>query len=373
MPMSVQHQYTATYYNPQNHPYQATLLFSTVTLSIRYYDEQNFHQEIHWLAKEIVSLEERPLNTLIRYRNINGEEESLVIRDEETLQAIKKNFRQYKFAGSVSGRLFGSIASKLALAFAIFIMVVLAAYLWFIPWLGERIAMNFSKDTEIAMGNSMYTGLLDEFKVDSHKTTIVNEFYRQLNYNTGYPIQITVVESPDLNAFAIPGGHIIVYNALLDNMKTPEELAALLGHEASHIALRHSLRNIFRNLARKMFLALIFGNNSGIASTVINNADNLKSLEYSRELETEADDNGIRLMAENGINTEGMIRLMQLLQKENGRAEVKNFLSTHPVFEKRVEHIQAQLKKFPAAPTTNEKLKTIFHAIYENPAPAGSW
>src|SRR5205823_5662759 len=134
----------------------------------------------------------------------------------------------------------------------------------------------------------------------------LNQFYKQLHYDVHYPVQITVVHSDEMNAFAIPGGHIVVYDAILETMKTPEELAALLAHEASHVALRHSLRNIFRSQARKMFLSLLMGNQASIVSVVVNNADELKGLEYSRSLETEADNNGIQLMANSNINVQGM-------------------------------------------------------------------
>lgn len=367
--------YTATYHTGNHRFYQANLLFSTVTLTIRYYDEQNFHQEIHWLAKEILSLEERPMEAELQYRSVTGQLEKLIIRDEATLEAIKKNFRQYKFVGSVSGRLFGSIASKLALSFAIFFGLILAAYLWFIPWLGERVAMGFSKNYEISLGDQMYQSVITTYKVDSHKTALLNEFYEQLHYKTDYPVHITVVSSEEMNAFAIPGGHIVVYDAILNNMKTPEELAALLGHEASHVALRHSLRNMFRSLARKMFLSLIIGSESGIAAVVVNNADNLKGLEYSRALETEADNNGLKLMADNSIDTQGMVRLMQLLQQESGQksSSTANFFSTHPVFDKRIDQIKQQLKQYPSTPTANDKLKIIFHALYENPGGTQSW
>src|SRR5688572_2756525 len=123
------------------------------------------------------------------------------------------------------------------------------------------------------MGDQMYKSMITQYKVDDRKTAILNEFYKELKYDVGYPITITVVESNEMNAFAMPGGHIVVYSTILEEMKTPEELAALLGHESSHIALRHSLRNIFRDLSRKMFLALLFGNDSGITAVVVDNAN----------------------------------------------------------------------------------------------------
>ncbi len=264
-------------------------------------------------------------------------------------------------------RAFNSVLSKILLIAGIICGLILICYIWLAPWLGGKVANSFSKETEISLGQQMYASTIQAYQVDTAKTRLLNQFYKQLNYQTGYPIEITVVKSPEVNAFAIPGGHIVVYDAILDNMKSPEELAALLGHEASHIALRHSLNNIFRNLARQMFLSLIVGNDGGITSVVVANADRLKGLEYSRELETEADNNGMKLMYENKVNTDGMVRLMNLLNTASeGSSKAVNFLSTHPVFEKRVANVKDQLKNYPAAPTADSSLQTTFHALYEN-------
>jgi predicted Zn-dependent protease len=148
-------------------------------------------------------------------------------------------------------------------------------------------------------------------------------------------------------------------------MKTPEELAALLGHEASHVAERHSLRNIFRRLARKMFLALVFGNDGGIVNVVVDNADELKGLEYSRNLETEADTDGLKLMAKSGLDLQGMIRLMELLDKESGGTEVNSLLRTHPEIADRIKNINKQIPLMNAVPQDHPELKKIFHGIYE--------
>ncbi len=366
--------YTATYHTISQQYYQATLIFSSVTLTIRYKDEHNDTLEVHWLGKNIISLEERPSDAELQYRYDDGTMERLIIRDPVTIGAIKKSFRHYAFAGSKGVRIFGSVTSRILIVSGAMLAIVLAAYLWFVPWLGERVAMSFSKDHEISMGEQMYRSVMSNYKTDQRKTKLLNEFYQQLNYQVGYPVQITVVSSNEVNAFAIPGGHIVVYDAILSNMKTPEELAALLGHESSHIALRHSLRNMFRSVARKMFLSLVVGSESGIASVLIDNADNLKGLQYSRSLETEADDNGMHLMAANQIDPQGMLRLMDLLQQESGNVQQANFLSTHPVFDRRIDNIRQQLKKYPAITTGNSQLKNIFHEIYENsPSSSGGW
>lgn len=357
--------YSATYHDETGRFYPATIFVSAVTITIRYLDENNKENDVNWLTKHITGFQQQSIQSELQYKNGNGGTERLSIRDEQLVQALKKTLGHHRAFGNAPARVLGNVWTKLSIIALIIIGILLGLYLWFIPWLGERIARGFSKETEISMGEQMYQSMIGQYKVDERKTAILNEFYKELRYDVGYPVTITVVESNEMNAFAMPGGHIVVYSTILEEMKTPEELAALLGHESSHIALRHSLRNIFRDLSRKMFLALLFGNDPGITAVVVDNANALKQLEYSRSLETEADNNGLQLMSRNNISLQGMIKLMQMLQKESGGAETASFLSTHPVFKDRIQNIEAQIKKMPAVTTGNQNLKKLFISIYE--------
>ena len=352
--------FSATYYAPDKNSYPASVFVSPVTITIRYTGPDGAVRELHWLEKELTAFLEKPGGTELHHRNKQGEEALLLITDDALLQEIKKQLRHNRHIGKPHQRVMGNVGTKLLLVAGILLALLLSAYLWLVPWLGERVADNFSKDYEITMGDQMYTSIVAGLTTDDQKTEVLNRFYRQLHYNVDYPVTITVVESDQLNAFAIPGGHIVVYTAILEKMKTPEELAALLGHEASHIAKRHSLRNMFRSLARKMFLALVFGSESGIVSVVVDNADELKGLEYSRALETEADNSGLQLMTQSGLDPQGMVRLMELLQQESGDKETSNFLRTHPVFKDRISNIQQQIANLPAAGAPPADLQKTF-------------
>ncbi|THU40713.1 M48 family metallopeptidase [Niastella caeni] len=357
--------FSAIYYDAAGRSYPATIFLSAVTITIRYLNENNQEKDVYWLTKDITGFLQQTIQSELQYKNNRGETERLCIRDEQFIQALKKTLSHHRAFGNTHTRVLGSVWMKLGIIALILLAILVGLYLWLVPWLGERMAKGFAKEQEVSMGEQMYQSVIQQYKVDARKTAILNDFYKQLHYETGYPVQITVVESNDMNAFAIPGGHIVVYSSILDNMKTPEELAALLGHEASHVALRHSLRNIFRDLARSMFIALIVGNESGVTSVVVNNANQLKQLEYSRALETEADNNGLQLMSKNNINVQGMVRLMNMLQKESGGSEPASFLSTHPVFKDRIQNIEEKMKQLPAVTTSNDNLKKLFHDIYE--------
>jgi Zn-dependent protease with chaperone function len=358
--------FKAIYYDEFNHFYNATIFISSVTLTMRYRNENGQDIDRYWLGENIVSLEENELQSALIYKNESGRPERLVIRDPELLQQIKYHFRHRKFAGKRFYLSSGKTRYRIIMILMMILLFLGCVYFFFVPWLGERVAMKFSKEKEISLGNQMYTSLASGLMIDNRKTKILNNFYRELNYKIDYPIEITVVKSDEVNAFAIPGGHIVVFDGILDQMKTPEQLAALLSHEGSHIQLRHSLRNIFRSMARKMFLLIILGGDAGIAGYLADRADDLKGLQYSRALETEADESGMTLMYQSGVNTEGMLQLMELLKKEGTGRETSALLSTHPVFESRIKNIRKNLGKLGNNPERNPRLVRLFHEIYES-------
>lgn len=357
--------FRAIYYDELNHFYNAEIYISSVTLTMRYKNEDGQLIDRNWLGEDIHSLEEGELQSTLYYRNESGKPEKLVIRDRALLDQIKHHFRHRRFAGKKMHYSTGKTGNRILAILLAILLIVGSIYFFFVPWIGEKIALGFSKDKEISLGEQMYSAIISNAKVDQHKTTVLNKFYGELHYDINYPVKITVIQSDEVNAFAVPGGHIVVYDGILERMKTPGQLAALLGHEASHIGLRHSLRNIFRSMARKMFLMIILGGDAGVAGYLADRADDLKGLQYSRKLETEADDSGIRLMRKSGLNPEGMLALMELLAKEGAGKETSALLSTHPVFESRIKNIRQQLRQAPAEVVSNPHLAELFHQIYE--------
>ena len=136
---------------------------------------------------------------------------------------------------------------------------------------------------------------MNAFETDEEMTALVNEFAANIEFNTEYPINITVVNENVVNAFAIPGGQIVVFDGLLSKMTCKEELAALLAHEVAHVHHRHSLKSMCKSLAGALFVSLVFGDAEGISSILVENSNALMDLSYSRKLELEADNKGCLL------------------------------------------------------------------------------
>lgn len=246
------------------------------------------------------------------------------------------------------------------------ILLVLAiAYLLLVPWLSEKIASRVPVHTEAQFGNAIYDALELPALEDARATALTNDFFRKMNVATAYDIKITVVKGSTVNAFALPGGHIVVYTALLDQLQTYPELAALLSHEFTHVNNKHSTKIIFRQLGSRIFLSALFGKFGSVTAVMADQADNLKSLTYSRKLEKEADTEGLALLQARKIDPEGFVRLFQRLKEASPASELPEFLGSHPDIDKRIAYIREQSHN--SATEENVQLKTIFEQIKKEP------
>lgn len=225
------------------------------------------------------------------------------------------------------------------------VLVVLAvallagAYLGFtrlIPMAGLRL---ITPEQEMKLGEQFQKAFLSGETIDPVKTKQLQSFASNLQLSKTYPIKITVVKNTELNAFALPGGHIVVYSGIIQAMKDADEMVALLGHESAHVNGRHSLRSVLRSAATGILVSVVLNDVSGILAVVIDNASMLHSLSYSRSMEEAADENGMQTMVQNGINPVGMKKLM--LHFKSAEAETPgtySFLSSHPDTDSRIKH-----------------------------------
>lgn len=228
---------------------------------------------------------------------------------------------------------------------AVVLLVLGLSYFYALPWLAEQSVAFVPKEYEIKMGESLYQSMIKEEEIDEERTALANSFLKQIDFETDYPLHVTVVKSKIKNAFALPGGHVVIYTELLDNMKSYEELAGLLGHEVGHVKQRHTTKNIFRSFSGYLLISIFLGDFSGVTATVLDNANQLNQLSYSRSLESEADETGFKTLQHNHIDPKGMISLFENLQKGNEAGSiVPEFLSTHPMTENRLQHVKDLIK-----------------------------
>jgi Zn-dependent protease with chaperone function len=151
-----------------------------------------------------------------------------------------------------------------------------------------------------------------------------------------------------------------VYDQLLKNMRHYEELAALLSHEYAHVEEKHTTKTIFRSMGTYMFISLLFGDLGGAGAVVVENANSLKSLQYSRRLEKEADLYGLRLLQERKIDARGFEWLFNTLKQQNS-LQPSEWLSSHPDLDNRIRYIQQETQPGPS--NTDSTLLRIFISL----------
>jgi predicted Zn-dependent protease len=200
-----------------------------------------------------------------------------------------------------------------------------------------------------------------EAQEDKTASIELNAFFAEMDVPTAYPIKISVVRDNTVNAFALPGGRIVVFSALLDRVGSYPELAALLSHEFTHINNKHTTRSIFRKLGSKVFLALLFGRVGSVTAILVDHADNLKSQKYSRKLEKEADLEGMAILMQRKIDPKGFADLFSHLKESSPVGNLPEFLASHPDIDKRIAYSEEAGKN--ATVIENPRLQSIFDKI----------
>ncbi len=153
-----------------------------------------------------------------------------------------------------------------------------------------------------------------------------------------------------MNAFALPGGQVVVNSGLLRDAESAEEVAGVLAHEISHVELRHTLRNLIHSLGWRAVLGAAMGDLSG--GVWANMAQELGELGYSRDMEREADMAGLQLLRRSGVPATGMLRFFVRMERNGASPPV--LLSTHPSGLERMTALREAIAK--TGPYTSQSL-----------------
>lgn len=167
-------------------------------------------------------------------------------------------------------------------------------------------------------------------------------------------VRILVVADTSIkNAFAFPGGTLLVYTGMLRLLDDQEEWFGLLAHETGHVQLRHGMHGIVRGSILGIGMSLLFGDVSGLSAVIMDNAGTLLRLKYGREDEAAADAVASRSMAVLGYGPDGLASLFRKFLKLGKQPKWAAFLSTHPATEDRIANLTASARtpaKNPATP-----------------------
>jgi predicted Zn-dependent protease len=237
-------------------------------------------------------------------------------------------------------------------------IVILTAliYLWGIPLLAATVAAQVPASWEDQLGRSTVKYLApperrcEDPKLVAAIDTMVGRLMATRPASP-YTFRVYVVDLPVFNAFAAPGGSIVVFRGLLERTDTPEELAGVLAHELQHILHRHTTRAIIQHTSSGLLMAALTGDVTGPLVYGLETARVLGQLHYSRGAEEEADSEGLKMLLAARVDPGGMIAFFNVLEKRSGTGpDALKYLSTHPSSGDRVATLTAFAAQHPIQP-----------------------
>ena len=242
---------------------------------------------------------------------------------------------------------------KLLISFSLLSLVISCSVN---PVTGERDFVLMSEDAELEMGRKYYSQILQsqalyqDPKIQSYVQSI-GDSLAELSHRSDLIYRFTVLDSPDVNAFALPGGYIFINRGLMVYLSSEEELAAVLGHEIGHVTARHSVRQISQAQVLSIISYAVAREAGSAAGDLANIASGALVAGYGRDMELQADSLGAEYMAKQGYSALGMIDTISVLKEHE--------LYSTEVSKRRGSNQQTYHGIFASHPSNDSRLKEV--------------
>jgi predicted Zn-dependent protease len=160
--------------------------------------------------------------------------------------------------------------------------------------------------------------------------------------------EVHVIHASDVNAFCLPGGIIVVYTGLIQAAEQPEQVAGVLAHEMAHATRRHGMQRVSQSLGIAAAVNLLIGDVEGILVLGSELFQMASINSYSREQESEADAEGVRMMHAAALDPLSMAQFFEIMKEREGNLpEQLQWISTHPDHDARIISIREQMGTLP--------------------------
>ena len=242
---------------------------------------------------------------------------------------------------------------KLVISFSLLSLIISCSVN---PVTGERDFVLMSEDAELEMGRKYYSQILQsqtlyqDPKIQSYVQSI-GDSLAELSHRSDLIYRFTVLDSPDVNAFALPGGYIFINRGLMVYLSSEEELAAVLGHEIGHVTARHSVRQISQAQVLSIISYAVAREAGSAAGDLANIASGALVAGYGRDMELQADSLGAEYMAKQGYSALGMIDTISVLKEHE--------LYSTEVSKRRGSNQQTYHGIFASHPSNDSRLKEV--------------
>jgi predicted Zn-dependent protease len=224
------------------------------------------------------------------------------------------------------------------------------------PVTGEHQLMLLSEEEEIRLGQETDSRVVSEYGIyrDDRLTGYLDGVGKRLakiSHRPGLPYEFKVLDTPVVNAFAVPGGYVYFTRGILSNLNSEAELACVMGHELGHITARHSAQQYSRAQLAQLTLgsAMMFSQTLQVLAPLAQMGVSMLFLSYSRDNEREADDLGVAYSSQAGYDATHMALFFETLERMkpvSDKSGLPEWFSTHPNPEDRIGTVQREAKKW---------------------------
>ncbi len=225
---------------------------------------------------------------------------------------------------------------------------------WFLSgYMVQAIVAKIPPEWEQEVGDSVLQEVRGQMKFvdDSNAVAKLEEslapLLKQVN-RPGLQFQFHIVADQLPNAFALPGGHVIVTSGLLTFFDKPDELAGVVAHEMAHITQKHGFRKLISQAGPAVIFRTFFGNSRGVMAVLAGGSELLVSQSFSQEYELEADAVGWDYLVASGMDPgaylDGLRKVEGLQMSLPGMQPVIGALSSHPGTAKRIRLLEAKFR-----------------------------
>ena len=281
---------------------------------------------------------------------------------EAQLAVSAPNKANAKGSGQLGGDIRTRRWSHAMLWFTVLPVALPLLLLGLILWEHERVAAWAVSHIPVAqerkLGEMVFAQTRARLKlVEGPPAAMVRDIGARLTKGSTHTYEFYVADDATVNAFAMPGGFIVMHSGLMAQAANAEEVAGVLAHEVQHVEQRHSLKAIVKNLGLTATVSLVFGDLGGLVSL----GQDMIGLKFSREHESEADTEGLKSLVATGIAPSGMRDFFRKMgEKQNINL---GWLSSHPASEDRFAALDAAIKALPPASLSAQRLPYDYAAI----------
>jgi Zn-dependent protease with chaperone function len=259
------------------------------------------------------------------------------------------------YGGWVDRLGFGKAAVAFTLVSAAAVAVVLLSPQWLAPLIPDSV--------DEKLGDALVGDFGGRFCSTPAGDAALKKLVASLDANPG-DLQVEVAKIDMINAVALPGGNVILFDGLVKQARSPDEVAGVLAHEIGHVREKH----VMQALLRQMGLAVVLGGIDGNSGALVNN---MLAMSYSRESEAEADAHSMKALGGANISPIGTASFFDRLSEMDGSAGssksdtgITGYMSSHPLSRSRKEAFEKSIvkgKNYKPALTTAEwtELKTM--------------